>query len=321
MDLIERYLAAIGRQLPAKQAADIKAELRDELMTRLEDREAEQGRPLDRREVEALLKDVGHPLVVAGRYRKTQHLIGPEVFPFWWAVLKVVLAVVVVVYLALAAVSILADRPETEFKGPSIAMVLIYLFGLITLVFAAFERFGKTGFLREWKPSRLPPAEGKRRSAVTLISEIVGGVVFLAWWFGLIRFRDYLPDFFLRWDFAPVWADYRWPIAAYYVVEIAADVLALARPGAMQLNSAIFIGRYLAGIAILIGLLNAGHWLVVSSTVIPAHALAQIQINFDIGMRVGIGLTILGLGIAAALEAWRWRRLRQSLSGGALSAA
>src|ERR1700759_2915108 len=174
MDLVERYLAAIGGQLPARQAADIKAELRDELMTRMEAREDELGRPLERREVEALLVEFGHPLVVAGRYRKTQHLIGPEIFPFWWAVIKPMLLVVVVVYLGLAALGVLTHRPVAEFKTavPPIAVVLIYLFGLIPLVFAAFERFGKTGFLREWKPARLPPAEGRRRSAFTLGAEL-----------------------------------------------------------------------------------------------------------------------------------------------------
>ena len=46
MDLIERYLAAISRNLPAKQAGDITAELRDVLLSRVEDREATLSRPL-----------------------------------------------------------------------------------------------------------------------------------------------------------------------------------------------------------------------------------------------------------------------------------
>ena len=51
MDLIERYLAAIGRQLPAKPAADIEAELRDVLLSRVEEQEADLGRPLTEAEL------------------------------------------------------------------------------------------------------------------------------------------------------------------------------------------------------------------------------------------------------------------------------
>src|SRR6185369_11222751 len=97
MNLVERYLAAIERG--QAQAADIKAELRDVLLSRIEEQEEKLGHPLTRAELEALLVDFGHPLVVAGRYRRIQHLIGPEVFPFWWAALKTTLAVLAGVYL------------------------------------------------------------------------------------------------------------------------------------------------------------------------------------------------------------------------------
>jgi hypothetical protein len=313
MDLIERYVAAIGRQLPPKQSADIQAELRDELLTRVEAREAELGRPLARAELETLLIDFGHPLVVAGRYRKTQHLIGPEVFPFWWLTVKWMLAIVLGVYLVLIAIgaAIHQVHPDMSTAPPSAVPVVIYLFGIITLVFAAFERFGKTAFLREWKPSRLPPAAAHGRSVPTLAGEIVAGLVFLAWWFGLIHFRNFLPPFVLTVDLAPVWRAWFWPIAAYSLVEIGADVFALARPERAQLHRAIFMARYLAGMAVLAGVLQAGHWLVVRGT-LPAHVMAEVQTNFDLGFQVGIGLTIVGMGVAVALEARRWFRARRA---------
>jgi hypothetical protein len=80
MDLLDRYLAAIARHLPDAQKADVTAELRDVLLSQIEDEEARLGRPLERKELEALLVRFGHPLTVSGRYRKVQHLIGPEVF-------------------------------------------------------------------------------------------------------------------------------------------------------------------------------------------------------------------------------------------------
>ena len=93
-DLIDRYLAAIARELPERQRADITAELRDELMSRIEGEEDRLGRPLTRTELEATLRDFGNPLVVAGRFRKTQHLIGPQILPFWWQAIKVTMTVI-----------------------------------------------------------------------------------------------------------------------------------------------------------------------------------------------------------------------------------
>jgi len=74
----------------------------------------------------------------------------------------------------------------------------------------------------------------------------------------------------------------------------------------------VLIARYFAGLAILIGLLQAGHWLVVSSSQIPGPVLAKIQTNFDLGFRVGLGMTVLGMGIAIGIYGRRWLRLRRS---------
>ena len=56
MDLIDRYIGAIARRLPADQADDIVAEIRDDLLTRQEARENALGRPLDKSEVSALIR-------------------------------------------------------------------------------------------------------------------------------------------------------------------------------------------------------------------------------------------------------------------------
>ncbi len=67
MDLLDRYLSAVRRNLPAKDADDIVAELRDVLLERAEAREAALGRPLGREEWDALLVAFGHPLTIAAR--------------------------------------------------------------------------------------------------------------------------------------------------------------------------------------------------------------------------------------------------------------
>src|SRR5580692_1113550 len=59
MDLLDRYLAAVGALLPGRQRADITDELRDVLMNRAEEKEAELGRPLKRKEEADLLRAFG----------------------------------------------------------------------------------------------------------------------------------------------------------------------------------------------------------------------------------------------------------------------
>ena len=77
MDLIDRYLNAVAAQLPQDERADIIAELRDLILSRFEAREEELGRALTDDEKEAILHEIGHPLVVAARYRK-----GPDGWRF-----------------------------------------------------------------------------------------------------------------------------------------------------------------------------------------------------------------------------------------------
>src|SRR5512146_614165 len=73
MDLLERYLAEVRRNLPTKEADDITAELRDVLLERAEEQEETTGKV----DWNSLLQEFGHPLVVAARYRKQQWLVGP----------------------------------------------------------------------------------------------------------------------------------------------------------------------------------------------------------------------------------------------------
>jgi hypothetical protein len=315
MDLIERYLAAIGRQLPARQAADIQAELRDVLLNQLEEREAEFGRPLTRAEVETLLMAFGHPLVVAGRYRKTQHLIGPEVFPFWLTTIQWALVILAIVYVVLSALAYLARKPGFEIgpAAPPLVPTAIFVFGAITLTFAAFERFGKASFLRDWKPSRLPPPDRGRRPRFAIVAEIALDVIFIFWWLGVIRFKDLFPyPVGLSVALGPVWAAWRWPILVYALWEIAANLLAVARPAWTRTNTGLFVGRYLYGVAILGEVFQAGHWVTVGSSQVTPEVLSIIQANFDLGMRVGVGVAILGMLARAGQELWRAHRQRQA---------
>ena len=81
MELLDRYLEAVRRNLPWRRQDDIVAELRANLEAQLEDKESALGRPPTREEAEAWVKQLGSPLQMAARYQSQQHLIGPELFP------------------------------------------------------------------------------------------------------------------------------------------------------------------------------------------------------------------------------------------------
>ena len=72
MNLVDRYVAAIGRELPPRMSAEVTAELKDVLLSKIEDRESELGRPMTDKEIEQMLIAFGHPMIVAGGYRQTQ---------------------------------------------------------------------------------------------------------------------------------------------------------------------------------------------------------------------------------------------------------
>jgi len=310
MDLLERYLGAIARQLPDAQKADVSAELRDVLLSQIEEAEDRLGRPMTRDEVEALLVRFGHPLTVAGRYRKVQHLIGPEMFPFWWAGVKAALILVAGIYLVLIAVQALGgeavDRVAQRAE-PSLGAALIFAFGAVTLVCALLERFGKTALLTRWKPRDLPPPQGRTRSQFDIIVEIATGAVFMAWWTGLLHFQNFVPDLGLSIHMAPVWKVWFWPILACSAFEMGANLLALVRPGRVRIVESLLLVRSLAAAAILFAVFQAGHWLEVSSLTWTPEAQEVVGARFDRGMRIGIGVTILVFLTMAAVSAWRLR--------------
>ena len=116
MDLVDRYLNAIRWNLPrGVRADDVIAELRDVITSRIEDREESLDRPLRQDEISTLLKEFGHPLMVASRYGPQQSLIGPDLFPFYWFALRIVLAIcAAVIVVSAAANAVFGGQPPIQ---------------------------------------------------------------------------------------------------------------------------------------------------------------------------------------------------------------
>ncbi len=310
MDLLDRYLAAVARQLPDRQKADVTAELRDELLSKFEDEEAALGRPLERDDVERLLIDYGHPVSVAGRYRQVQHLIGPDVFPWWWATLKVVLTIVAAIYFVGLLMAILgAPGAEAAIAArlPDVTTALALSFGWVTLVFALIERFKPKRGKFKWKPRDLPPAKSRGRGRFDVLVELLMTVAVILWWIGVIRFRNWIPDYGFHVELAQVWDDWFWPILGYLVFDAAGNALTLARPGWIRLNAGLRAVRNLAGFGIMVGVLQAGHWLDVSGPW-PAGEQPTVAFHFDQGMQIGLIVTAIVFAMMLIWELWRARQ-------------
>lgn len=325
MDLLERYLAAIAGQLPQSQKADVAAELRDVLLSQVEEKEEALSRPLTRNEMEALLKAFGHPLIVAGRYRTFNHLIGPEVFPFYWFSLKVILGVAAAVHVITTAVLVavggqlgdIGDLIGAVMRNfvPNIVMVA----GWTTFAFVAIEYAGAAKHLTRWRPRSLPaPHASIRKSRAELVIGLAFGIVFFLWWAGLADFSGHAqfasPDAPVRIIPAAVWQDFYTPILVFLGAGLVVNLLDLVRPNLNRLNAGLAVAFNLGGLALSVGLLNAGHWVDVAAEVGEPAKLERI-------LNMVAQLTLAGAVIAclweAAAAAWRIIRIRRVQTGAA----
>ena len=193
MNLIDKYVAEIGKHLPRKQRADIEAEIHSTLEDMLEERKQGQGLA-DEATILQLLKEYGAPREVAAKYKSHPYLIGPRMYPMFERVLRIVSAVLIGVSLLGLGV----DLAQNGLSGPAFISAmskwfgsllggLITAFGNIALIFAILERtataekFEKE--FKEWDPNELkqepdPDQVDLPDHIATIIFTFLGLVVF-----------------------------------------------------------------------------------------------------------------------------------------------
>jgi hypothetical protein len=310
MDLLERYLHAVRWALPVAKADDIVAELRDVLIMRQEDREEALGRPLTADETGALIKEFGHPLVVAARYRPQQWLIGPDVFPFYVFVMKIVVLVIVGIDIAIGVSrALFTEQPPLQILAQttgSISMSLLINVGVLTVVFAVMERAGfPADHIRKWMPSQLPAVTDKRKSAWEAALELGGGVVFLLWWTGLIHLPYWSNEGGFRIEPAPVFAQLFWPILALVAVRLVQNVIEWLRPHWKSVRATLGALTTVAGLALLVLIYRAGHWATIVSTGMPADKAAELGTSLNLALKIAIVATGAVWAWQGVLVVWR----------------
>ncbi|MBU1385906.1 MAG: hypothetical protein KKG14_03290 [Alphaproteobacteria bacterium] len=296
MDLIDRYLNAVAAQLGQDERADIIAELRDLILSRFEAKEEDLGRPLTDDEKEAILQEVGHPLVVAARYRKgPDSLVGPELFPYWLFAVKAGLLLMAAVQALVLLLNLVGGPADA---GQSISQAIngfissgLTLIGVVTVAGAAMEHLGyRPRWMTQWRvkelsafglsdPAAWGVAMGGSRPARAswaprvrpmrwpggeyLFSFLAGGV-FVLWWIGAIHFPGLIrmgpPGAEAEVAGAPVWTVLYGPILLYALAQMAVDLVSLAWPHAVRLRAAAQVAIAAGGLWLTWAIFEAGHW-------------------------------------------------------------
>jgi hypothetical protein len=319
MDLLDRYLDTVRLFLPRDQRDDIAAELRDVLLTQQEEREALLGRPLTRKEQEALLHAFGHPLIVAARYGRQQYLIGPDLYPVYAFVVMIVLAAIALAA-AITGVVATAVTGGDAGRGLGVAMGVIWSgaftgVGAVTVIFAILQRTAAGQRITvDWSVRDLPRIS--RRRPRQLWFERVAGIVFLTlfcfWWVGLIRVAP--PEIPLKtggalhFAFAPELLGFYLPVLALAAGGIAVDALMLAgrelRVIARSLDA--LLQAALATAAALA--LHAGHWVSVTGVGVSGGVLAKVEYGVEIGAEVTLIVVICTALARLGYALWKLAR-------------
>ncbi len=283
MELLDRYLAAVGQNLPKPEREDIVRELGENIRAQFEDKEEELGRPLKDAEQEAILKQVGNPLLVAGRYRQDdrsltlgRRIIGPALFPFYAKVLWFNLGVTTLITV-LIVVALFEAGARITLSGTisSLFWTLAAEFIVVTLIFAGVERhaskFPDHWDLRKPRNSGLSrvmergEADGTPRvSRFQSLARFVAGAVFLAW-LRVITHSAY-------WVFGadvgafriePIWHRIYLPIMLVVIAGMIQAAITFIRPEWVRFEALARAVLSLAGLAILVLLATAGPLLTV----------------------------------------------------------
>lgn len=234
--LIDRYLQTVRISLPADRRDDIVRELSADIREKVADREAELGRELTAGEQEAVLKQFGHPLMLATRYGPQRHVIGPALFPVYTMTLKIALGSAVAVNVALAIAQLAGGSAPGQAIGHLASFpftVAVMVFGWVTLVFALIDlnlpRLLQATDL-DFKGLVAPTVE-RRPRRWALIAEIFGSTVFLLWWLAIPKAPVLVfgpAASFLA--LAPIWQQLYLPIAVIWVASLAVLWAVLLRP-------------------------------------------------------------------------------------------
>ncbi|NIS80919.1 MAG: hypothetical protein GTO14_12070 [Anaerolineales bacterium] len=204
-DLIERYVAAVGRKLPRRMRNDVENELRSSLLDMLEDRDLSSGQISEDEIGLEILRQMDPPAKMAARYTGSQYLIGPRLFQaFRWAVrIQLIVIVAQFIFGVLIGLSRSATGDTLGAIGESMNWLPAAIFGSIgflVVIFAFLERIlpkDEVSQEKDWDPRKLPPVESpdliSPSRAVVKILSVTFALMFINFfrhWVGVSYFEN-----------------------------------------------------------------------------------------------------------------------------------
>lgn len=311
MELLDRYLNFIRILLPRAKQRDIIAELSEDLRAQIADKEAELGRPLNEAELEAILKQCGHPLLVAARYQSEQVLIGQPFYPLYTFGLKLVQWVLFPLLLVFGVLLALFRAHPFIAMGESVWDAIagaIYMVGLLTVTFAVLERLQtKLTFLDDWRPRNLPklPAIPDQNliSRADSFGAFLGCAGFLVWWTGLVHIPptpklvlvNALPDVFF------------WPVLVLFAAEMVIHAVNLYLPWWTPKRAAVKVLIDVYAVALAAALLRVWPWFALQIPGVSASKLARSELFVNGILYVAVVATVLGYGVCLLKDLRRAR--------------
>jgi hypothetical protein len=321
MNLLERYLQAVGQYLAPETRDDVLAELRVNLQAEMDARAEEKEGPLTESDAAAILKAHGRPMLVAARYMPQHYLIGPEVFPFYLLTLRKAAPLVVLLYFV-AHVATFIFSPNAGAFAASIARsfaqlvpVLLIFWGSVTLTFAILEyvhkQHGHSADWNEWDPAKLPslPHPTKEKSLANRIADLVVHCLWMLYVFAIPR-HPYLvlgPGalFLTRVsaDWAPVWRLFYIAIIVLLLAQLAIKLMALAR-GKNRWEAPLELLTKFLGVVPTALLAAAKVYFVPTSPAANLHVLAQINYWLNASFKIVLVIVVLSL----VVDSWQYFR-------------
>jgi len=294
MESIDRYLQLVRTFLPKPEQDDIIRELQANLLSQIEDKESEYGRPLRRDEVEAILKRHGHPLLVASRYRPHQYLIGPVVFPFYWMALKIVLVLALILTAITCITKIAAADPAHNVIG-AMTMIPVQFFSIaaslaamVTLVAAGVDFCqAKFNWWGKWIPrEEFVPAQAKTKITVLprkpdrrwkSVSHLLNDLLLITWWSLLPRYPQLiLGSAHTALRLTPDWAFFYRPILLLLLACLLLHAIPLLRPAWDWLRKMADIATTTLSLVMISYLLKTGNFVALAEGLPDPSHYAQV---------------------------------------------
>jgi len=322
MDLLERYLQAVGQFLPAETRADTLAELRANLLEQMDAQAEELGRPLTEAEIADVLRAHGKPEVVALRYLPQRSLIGPTIFPFYLFTLRKALPLVVLIYAIAEGASMISTASRGDLAAELASAVfgvvpslLIYV-AVVTILFVIGERtIGKSGIPKkwmQWDPAKLPAVRAeatgvKQKSIAKRIIDLCVHCLWMAYVlmipahpFWLIGPGVYFVSS-LGVSFAPIWHVFYRLLIVLLTVQLGMKLMALT-PGVHKWMKPLELLSNLLGVVALSIMAWTADYFVPSGAGVDAQKLASV--NYGVGLAIKIALFFAVLGLL--IESWKY---------------